>query len=110
VARGGASSVGSNGSPSSLADELRALDRAAAAVAAGEARRALDLLDAHDRDFKEGALSQEADVIRVEALAASGDDAAASAHARAFLARFPDGAQADHVRSVLGAIESKNKP
>ena len=94
----------------SLADELRALDRASSRLSAGNARAALDELDAHERWFKDGALAPEAAVLRIEALAASGDDAAAIQRATAFLAADPDSVQARRVRSVLMAIEAKKNP
>jgi hypothetical protein len=92
----------------SLGAEVRALDHAGAQLAAGDARRALDALDAHDRDFHEGPLAPEAAVLRIEALAAIGRDADAAVRARSFLASYPDGAQAQRVRSVLDAIGARS--
>jgi hypothetical protein len=57
---------------SALADEIAALDGAREALASGDAPRALRALDAHDRAFPRGALSPEATVLRIEALARRG--------------------------------------
>jgi hypothetical protein len=95
---------------SSLTEELSVLDRARAALAAGDARGALDALDAHDRRFEGGALGPEALVLRIEALAAHGDDAEAMARADAFLAADPGSLQARRVRSIRSAIEARQKP
>ena len=91
---------------SSLADEVRDLDRARALLAAGNARATLSALDAHDRTFADGALAPEAAVLRIEALTQAGDDAAATARANAFLATYPSSPQARRVRSVLEAIRT----
>ncbi|MCL2448061.1 MAG: hypothetical protein FWD17_03845 [Polyangiaceae bacterium] len=96
--------------PSSLADELHLLERARTALAAGDARGALDALDAHELRFARGTLAPEAAVLRIEALAAHGDDAEATARADAFLAGDPEGVQARRVRSIRSAIEAKKKP
>jgi len=91
-------------------DEMQVLDRASAALASGDPRAALDALDARDRRFGEGALGPEARVLRIEALAANGEDAEAMARANAFLAADPDGVQARRVRSIRSTIESRQKP
>jgi hypothetical protein len=56
-----------------LSEEVALLDRARAALAAGNAGRALRALDVYDAACPAGALEPEARVLRVEALAASGD-------------------------------------
>lgn len=63
----------------------------AARAAIGErADRALRLLDDHERLYPRGVLAQEREVLRVRALKAAGDDAAASARAREFREAHPD--------------------
>jgi hypothetical protein len=79
----------------SLTRELGALDAARAAAAGGQARRALRLLDAYARDFPEGRLSLEAEILRIDAFARSGHADRARHRAEAFLQRHP--------RSVLAA-------
>lgn len=91
--------------PSPLAREVRAIDVARRALSAGDARAALSTLDQHDRDFPNGPMRTEAEVLRVDALVASGDQAAARRLASQLLARDPAGAHARHLRSVVGAAE-----
>jgi hypothetical protein len=95
---------------SALDDELRLLDVARTDLAAGDARGALDALDAHDRTFKSGPLAPEAAVLRIEALAQSGDDDAATARANEFLSAFPDSPQERRVRSILEIVSARQKP
>jgi hypothetical protein len=96
-------SPATSGSPRTLAGELAALDAARAALAAGDARRALAGADAYDRDYPHGVLAQEAAVVRIEALHALGDDARARRLARAFLDAHPSTAHADRLRTILGS-------
>lgn len=91
-----------NDEPSPLAREVRAIDLARSALVAGQPRAALMALDQHDRDFPNGPMRTEADVLRVDALEASGDHAAAKRLASQLLARDPSGAHARHLRSVAG--------
>jgi hypothetical protein len=94
-------------SSSSLTEELRELERVRAYLAAGDAHAALATLDAHDRTFKGGDLAPEAAVLRIEALAQSGDDDAVASRAKAFLSSFPDSPQERRVQSILDAISAK---
>jgi hypothetical protein len=89
--------------PSSAAPtavQLAALQEIRAALAAGTPERALGLLDSFDRRFRGSALTEEAAVLRVEALVDSGNSEA-SARGRAFLEQYPRSAYAQHVRSKL---------
>jgi hypothetical protein len=70
----------------SLADELTRLRAAQAARAAGDAARALALLDAYDGAHPRGALRIEAEAVRVLALCDAGRRADAIAQADVFLA------------------------
>jgi len=85
-----------------LTEELGALDRARLALAGGDARRALDELDAYDRRFPAGRLQLEAEVIRIDALAKVGRKDAARQHAEAFLRRHPNSVLTTRVRAHLG--------
>jgi RNA polymerase sigma-70 factor (ECF subfamily) len=89
-----------------LRDDLDLLDRARTALAAGDAQGALGILAAHDRTFPQSALAEEAEVLRVEALAAAGRAGAARDEARRFLARYPDSPHAGRVRKALAAAEA----
>jgi hypothetical protein len=85
----------------SLPLELEALDRARSALAGGDASRALALLDEYGTRFPKARLRAESAVLRIEALAASGQKVAAIRLARQQLAREPNGPYARRVRSLL---------
>ncbi len=85
----------------SLADEVKAIQRAKAALSAGNASGALKELDAYKQSFPRGSLSQEATVLRIEALAASGNRSAANKLGEAFLKNNEKSPYAARVRSVL---------
>ncbi len=82
-----------------LSAELGALDAARSALAAGDASGALTQLDAYARNFPHGKLSLEAEVLRIDALAKSGQTAAARKRAEAFMKRHPDSVLASRVRA-----------
>jgi outer membrane biosynthesis protein TonB len=83
-----------------LAAEVAVLDRARAALRRGDADAATAALDEHARDFADGALGAEAEVVRIEALVHAGQADAARERARAFLARFPQSPLAKRLRSL----------
>lgn len=87
---------------SALSEELRAIDRARAAIAAGDLPEATRALDAHAAAFPSGALSDEARVLRIDILANKGDSKGAAAAARAFLAVRPRSPHAPRLRELLG--------
>jgi hypothetical protein len=84
-----------------LAAEVAALDVARGRIAAGDPTGALAALDGHRRDFADGVLRAEAEVLRIEALLRRGDSAAAVALGRRFLARTPHSPLAQRVRSLI---------
>jgi hypothetical protein len=84
-----------------LADELAALDRARTALASGDSRRALTLLEGYGRSYPRGRLQLEAEVLRIDALARAGQREAARRRAEAFLRRQPNSVLASRVRSYL---------
>jgi hypothetical protein len=86
-----------------LADEILRLDRAKTALAAGEPGAALELLDTYERDAPVGALRPEAHALRIDAVLATGDRAAAAGLARDFVARFPE----HHLRLRYAALASE---
>jgi outer membrane protein assembly factor BamD (BamD/ComL family) len=86
-------------------DELASLDRARAALSAGDAPQALALLDAHNARFPHGAMAPEATMLRIEALVAAGDRASAQRAADAFIAQSPDSPYVSRVRSLLGGAK-----
>ncbi|MES1209643.1 MAG: hypothetical protein ABUS79_27215, partial [Pseudomonadota bacterium] len=73
-----------------LSRELASLDAARAALARGDATRAIALLDKYARVYPRGRLDMEAEVLRIDALAESGRTDAAHARAREFLRRHPN--------------------
>jgi hypothetical protein len=86
-----------------LADQIATMDAIRAALAAGHGARALRLIDDYERRFPRGAFLEEAEALRVEALARSGDAASASHAARRFLAAHPGSPHAARVRALLGS-------
>ncbi len=77
------------------------MDRARAELARRDASQALGELDAYDRAFPSGVLSDEATVIRVDAMTQQGDGATAAALARRYLAAHPASPHAPHLRAVI---------
>jgi hypothetical protein len=73
----------------SLTRELALLDEARSAISAAAPAKALAALDRYDAECAGGAMTLEARVLRIEAIAASGDSARASAMAKKFLADHP---------------------
>lgn len=86
---------------SALAAELALLRQARAAVGAGRAAEALAALDAHRR-LGTTHLGEEAEVLRVEVMALSGDRAGASRRAAELLARRPESPYAARLRALAG--------
>ncbi|WP_394829410.1 hypothetical protein [Pendulispora albinea] len=85
----------------SLLEQMALVDAARAALAAHEPPRALSILDDLQRRFPNGALDEEATVVRIEALRAAGEHARAQTLARTFLDAHPGSTYARRVRSGL---------
>jgi hypothetical protein len=85
----------------SVAAQARTLDEARATIAAGNGPRAMSLLDDFARRNPRSPLGEEALVLRIEALVASGDRYAASAAASRFFAMYPSSPYGRRVRSVV---------
>ena len=90
--------------PVSLAQELAALDAARAAMATGDARGALSLLDGYAKTCPQGRLRLEAELLRIDALAKSGQSQAARRRAEAFLRRHPGSVLAARARGYLETL------
>jgi outer membrane protein assembly factor BamD (BamD/ComL family) len=71
-------------------------------VARSDVATALDALDSYDRTFPSGTLAPEAAVLRVQALLARGDRAAAIALTDAFLRAHPASPYAAKMRALVG--------
>lgn len=91
----------SSSANASLQAELTALDAARAALASGNAQGALAHLDAYGRAHPRGLLGLEAEVLRIDALAKSGQHAAATQRAEAFMRRHPNSVLASRVRRYI---------
>jgi len=94
-------------SPSMLDAEVAALEKVRSALVQRDARRALLLLDAYDREFPSSSLADEATVLRVDALEQHGNPAAATALAHRFLAAHPASPHASHLHHVL--LDARNR-
>ena len=84
-----------------LTEELGALDHARLSLANGDARRALEELEAYDRRYPQGRLQIEAEVLRIDALAKVGRKDVARQRAEAFLRHHPNSVLATRVRAHL---------
>ena len=86
---------------STVSAEIGLIDRAREALERGDPSGALAALDQHEAEFATGALDEEAELLRLEALLARGQAQAAAAMARAFLQSHPKSPHADRARRVL---------
>lgn len=84
--------------PDQLRAELSLLDRARSALKNGDADGALSAVSAYERKFPQGALRQEATVLKVEALKARGSAGQADALVEDFLKKNPDSAHKTRLR------------
>lgn len=85
-----------------LVEENRLLREARAAARSGAAPRALALLHELDARFPRGALLQEREVLRIQALEQSGSNDQARARAQAFLRRYPQSPYAKSLKRIAG--------
>ncbi len=88
-----------------LAAEVKSIDRARAALAAGKPDQALLALDDYERLFPKRGFAPEALYLRMEAWSALGRTAEARAVAERLLARYPNSLHTAQARAVL----SKNQ-
>lgn len=93
--------------PSTLAAEVAILDSAQNAVTAREPARALGLLDQYARDFPDGTLRPEAEVLRIEALFSQGSISEAVTAGRNFLQAHPTSTHANRVRRHLADYQER---
>jgi hypothetical protein len=85
-----------------VAEEVTALDRARAALAAGDGSGALARLDAYERRYPKGTLLPEAAVLRVRALVQLGRSREARSVVGAFVRAHPGSPQAARLRALVG--------
>jgi outer membrane protein assembly factor BamD (BamD/ComL family) len=79
-----------------------AIDAARSSLRAGKPLAALSQLQAYDLRFPRGSLSGEAQILRIESLAAAGQRRQAKALADAYLSAHPQSPYAQRLRSVVG--------
>jgi hypothetical protein len=84
----------------SLTAEIRLLDRARAALAAGDAVTAGQLLDIYAANRPSGVLTQEAGLLRVKLLLVRGQRSAAAELARQIIATHPESTHVDSLRRL----------
>jgi outer membrane protein assembly factor BamD (BamD/ComL family) len=84
-----------------LAAELSAIDKARSALTGGDASGALSQLDSYSRSYPRGRLALEAEVLRIDALARSGQREAARKRAELFVRRYPNSVLKARVRGYL---------
>jgi len=94
-------------SSATLEREVAALRAVRTALRDGDAARALAALAGYAQEFPEGALSEEADVLRVEALCALNRRDEATHAAASFLERHP---QSLHAARVARGCEGDPTP
>jgi len=90
----------------SLGEQLEQLKSARAALRAGDHRRALELIDAY-RAQPTGELAAEASLLRIEALAMSGQREAAARAARQFASDYPTSPLIDRALSYAAAGDGR---
>jgi hypothetical protein len=84
----------------SLAAEIRLLDQARAALAAGDSPHAAALLDRYAANRPSAVLAQEAGLLRVRLLLKQGDRAGATQLARRIIHEHPESTHVDSLRSL----------
>lgn len=85
-----------------LQAELAVVKKARQALAAGQAAKALTLLQDSQEKFANGALVPEREALLIIALSQSGQARKARPKARRFLSKHPESPMANRVRQVLG--------
>jgi Tetratricopeptide repeat len=84
-----------------LAQQVRSIDRARAALAAGQAAQALAVLDDYERRFPQRGFAPEALYLRMEALSALGKTEEAREAAERLLASYPHSLHGSRARALL---------
>ena len=82
-------------------DDLALVERIRTQLSRGETDACLRSIDEYYARHRDGAFTQEVDVMRIEALATSGKRDAARAAGGRFLSQYPTSPYVDRVRSVL---------
>lgn len=85
-----------------LREEIALMDQARSALRNGAPSRAIVVLEQYRGRFPHGSFGQEATVLRIEALAASGNQAKAVSEANGFLSRNPNSPHTERLRRIIG--------
>lgn len=85
----------------SLPAEIAALDRARRSLESGDPAQALAQVDAYEARYPNGTFSEEAEVLRIEALVKRGDRTRAASVGQRFLAAHPASPHAPRIRAIL---------
>ncbi|MEO6603210.1 MAG: outer membrane protein assembly factor BamD [Polyangiaceae bacterium] len=88
-----------------LNEQLRLIDAARSAVAAGDAKSASAAIASYTSRFPRGAFGQEAAVLRIETLDLQGNHTQAASLARSFLARHPNSPHVNVVQHIAGRAQ-----
>lgn len=88
------------GADASLAEETRLLEQARVALDRGDTRGARARLAEYGARRPSGVLAQEAGLLEVRLLLATGQRVAAAEHARALISRYPESAHAQSLRRL----------
>jgi hypothetical protein len=86
----------------SIADEMRVLDEARRTLSAGDGSGTIRVLNAYRKQFPHGSFSQEAVLLRIQALVQVGDHAGARALAQRFRDRNPNSPHLRRIETILG--------
>ncbi len=88
-----------------LTEQLRLIDAARSAVAAGDAKGASTAISAYQTRFPRGAFGQEAAVLRIETVDLQGNHAQAASLAKSFLAKHPNSPHVSVVQRIAGRAQ-----
>jgi len=98
-----ASAAPKSSADTSIASEILMIDQARKSVAAGSGAGAIRALDDYRRQYPRGRFSEEATLIRIEALAQSGNRAGAKALAGRYRASHPNSPHLRRIESIVGS-------
>ena len=108
-ARARQDAIAAEGSDSTLAAEVSRIDAARTANAAGDYDEAVWLIARYHRDFPDGALAPDADVVALEAVAAKRDRPETARRAALFLSRYPDDPHTEKVKRLAAHLSSDQR-
>lgn len=101
LAAGALASAEAARAASTFDEELALVSSARSSLEKGDSSATLRAVSTYQDRFREGLFAQEIEVIRIEALAASGEQSRARAAAERFSAAHPKSPYADRVRSLI---------